>query len=74
MITVNTDPLNQAIQRHPQSLRVMAVHAGLTEETLNKVCAGEESVILYNYGKLADYLGYDVVVSFKKKAAEPAPA
>jgi hypothetical protein len=71
MVKVNTDPLIQAIQRHPESQKNISTYSDVSEPTINSICSGADTVVLYNYGKLADYLGYDVEVTFKKKAAEP---
>jgi hypothetical protein len=71
MVTVKIDPIIQAIQQHPKSKNDIAAFSDTTVPTLNSICSGADTVVLYNYGKLADYLGYDVEVTFKKKATEP---
>lgn len=74
MINFKTEPIVKAVTEHPEAKYRIAVLAGMTTTTMDKILASDIELTLISIDKLADYLGFDVEVSFKKKAAEPIAA
>lgn len=75
MVTIKNEKLVKAVNGFDGSKTKLAVHSDVSEPTLKKVLDGDTDVNLSSIGKLATFLGFDVVVSFKPQdAAEEVSA
>lgn len=74
MVNFQNEPINRAVEQSQYSKEKLAVLAEVATPTLEKVMNGEANLMLDSVERIADYLGYDVVISFKKKLPAKAPA
>lgn len=74
MASFQIEPMNKAIAQSPYTKAQVAILAGVAELTLDKVLSGEANLMIDSIDRIADYLGLEVVISFKKKAQEAVAA
>ena len=72
MVTFQNEPIKKAVEQSQYSKAKVAVLAEVAEPTLDKVINGDSQIMLDSIERIADYLGFEVVISFKKKAMVPA--
>lgn len=66
-IKINKDNLAAAVETHPQSKSKIAAFADTTVPTLDKLLAGDTDFYTSSIEKIADYLGFDVEINFRKR-------
>lgn len=64
MVTINNEPIIQAVEQHEQPKFKIAVFADSNLPSLEKTLRGDIDVTLTSLDKLAGYLGFDVEVNF----------
>lgn len=74
MLNIDTTPLKEAASKTEMPTRYLAALSRSTVPTFNKVVAGNDRVTLQSIITVADALGLDVQVTYKKRKAEKAAA
>lgn len=69
MIIIETKEFRAATKRSGQSKTRLSALADTSEQTFNKIYNGDTDLRLTKLGDIAEYLGLDVLVSFRPKAA-----
>lgn len=74
MIKIKNKNFVEAVKNHPLSKDKLVAFADSSQGTLDKIMSGNTTLQLSAVHRLAEYLGFDVVVSFEKKPVQAAQA
>ena len=70
MVTIDTETLRAAIKQSGMSQAKVAVMANSSLQTLIKILNNNQKLRLDTINDVAEYLGYDTLVFFKRKSNE----
>lgn len=70
MVTIDTETLKAAIKQTGMSQAKVAVLANSSLQTLIKMLNNNQKLRLNTINDIAEYLGYDTLILFKRKASE----
>jgi hypothetical protein len=60
-------PIVKAVEDHPDAPTRIGHNSGATPKTLNDLLRGAETLKLKSVAQIAGYLGFEVVVKFRKR-------